>query len=226
MSFQQRHPSRPDVDAGTSRRGLLAAAATFALTPWLLQCRPAWAAPQIGKPAPAFSVTDSHGKARTLQEFQGKLVVLEWTNHECPYVRKHYGAGNMQNLQREATAAGVVWLSVISSAPGEQGHVQGAAANELTTSRNAAPTAVLLDPKGVMGRAYGAMTTPHLYIVAADGRLLYNGGIDSIASSSAADIARATPLFRNALQEAKAGQPVSTATTRPYGCSVKYGTAM
>lgn len=226
MTFEHRHPSRPGLGAGTSRRGVLAAAATLAFTPWLLQCRPAWAAAQIGKPAPAFSVTDSNGKTRTLQEFQGKLVVLEWTNHECPYVRKHYGAGNMQNLQREATAAGVVWLSVISSAPGEQGHVQGAAANELTASRNAAPTAVLLDPKGVMGRAYGALTTPHLYIVAADGRLLYNGGIDSIASASAADIAKATPLFRNALQEAKAGQPVSNAATRPYGCSVKYGTAM
>jgi hypothetical protein len=211
--------------AGTSRRGVLIGAATVGASLWLAYCPSAWAAPQIGKPAPGFSVADSHGKTRTLQEFQGKLVVIEWTNHECPFVRKHYGSGNMQNLQREATAAGVVWLSVISSAPGEQGHVPGPEADKLTVSRNAAPTAVLLDPQGAMGRAYGAQTTPHLYIVAADGRLLYNGGIDSIASANPSDIQKATPLFRNALQEAQAGKPITTAATRPYGCNVKYAPA-
>jgi peroxiredoxin len=210
--------------AHPSRRGLLAAGATLAFTPWLLQCRVALAAPQIVAAAPAFSVADSHGRTRTLQEFQGKLVVLEWTNHECPFVRKHYG-GHMQGLQREATAAGAVWLSVVSSAPGEQGHVQGEQANALTASRNAAPSAVLLDPRGTMGRAYGALTTPHLYIVSTDGRLLYAGGIDSIPSANPADIARATPVFRNALQEAIAGKPVTVATSRPYGCAVKYGSA-
>jgi peroxiredoxin len=209
----------------TNRRGVLVSAATLGVSLWLAHCPSAWAAPQIGKAAPAFSLVDSNGKTRTLQEFEGKLVVLEWTNHECPFVRKHYGAGNMQNLQREATAAGVVWLSIISSAPGEQGHVPGAEANKLTASRNAAPTAVLLDPHGTVGRAYGAQTTPHLYIVAADGRLLYNGGIDSIATPNPSDIPKATPLFRNALQEAQAGKPITTAVTRPYGCNVKYAPA-
>ena len=222
-------PSRsaiePMICTGTTRRGVLASGATVVLSLWLAHCPSAWAAAQVGRPAPAFSVVDSDGKTRTLQEFQGKLVVIEWTNHECPFVRKHYGAGNMQSLQREATAAGVVWLSVISSAPGQQGHVPGAEANKLTASRNAAPTAVLLDPQGVMGRAYGAQTTPHLYIVAADGRLLYTGGIDSIASANPADIEKATPVFRNALHEAQAGKPISTAVTRPYGCNVKYSPA-
>jgi peroxiredoxin len=227
MSPHHRHPSRPALrdHTRTTRRGVLAGAAALAVPPWLLFSPAAGAAAQVGQPAPGFSVTDSHGKLRTLQEFQGKLVVLEWTNHECPFVRKHYGAGNMQNLQREATAAGAAWLSVISSAPGEQGHVQGTEANQHTASRNAAPTAVLLDPQGVLGRAYGALTTPHMYIVAADGRLLYNGGIDSIPSPRPSDIQAATPLFRNALHEALAGKPVTNAVTRPYGCNVKYGPA-
>jgi peroxiredoxin len=204
------------------RRRLLTTAAALAASPLLLHSRPALAAPQIGKGAPPFSVVDSTGRTRTLQESQGKVVILEWTNHDCPYVRKHYGANSMQNLQREATAAGAVWLSVISSAPGEQGHVSAVEANALTARRNAAPTAVLLDPEGKVGRAYGAQTTPHMYIVAPDGRLVYNGGIDSIASSRAADLEKATPLFRNALLEVQAGKPVTSAVTRPYGCSVKY----
>lgn len=227
MTLQHAHRSQAAFKMGTGnrRRSVLAAGATLAVSLWLAPCAAAWAAPQIGHAAPAFSVVDSNGKTRTLQEFQGKLVVLEWTNHECPFVRKHYGGSNMQDLQREATGAGVVWLSVISSAPGEQGHVPAAEANKLTASRNAAPTAVLLDPQGVMGRAYAARTTPHMYIVAADGRLLYNGGIDSIPSPNPSDIPKATPLFRNALLEAQAGKPISTPLTRPYGCNVKYSPA-
>ena len=210
---------------GLTRRALVAVGTTLVVSSWLTICPSAWAAAQVGQPAPAFSVVDTQGRTRTLQEFKGKLVVLEWTNHECPYVRKHYGAGNMQALQQQATSDGVVWLSVISSAPGQQGHVSADQADQLTSSRHARPTAVLLDPQGVMGRAYGAQTTPHLYIVSPDGRLLYNGGIDSIASPNPADIAKATPLLRNALQEARAGKPVTAAMTRPYGCSVKYAPA-
>lgn len=227
MTQPRHHPSRPALQdpARATRRSVLAGAAALAVPPWLLFTPAARAAAQVGQPAPGFSVMDSHGRMRTLQEFQGKLIALEWTNHECPFVRKHYGAGNMQNLQREATAAGVVWLSVISSAPGEQGYVQGPEANQQTAGRNAAPTAVLLDPQGVMGRAYGAQTTPHMYLVAADGRLLYGGGIDSIPSPRPSDIQTATPFFRNALHEALAGKPITTAVTRAYGCNVKYGPA-
>src|SRR5256885_5913829 len=125
----------------------------------------AWSAPKTGVAAPVFTATDTGGKAVSLGDQHGKIVVLEWTNHDCPYVRKHYETGNMQALQKEATGQGVVWLSVISSAPGEQGYVSPAQANELTQSRGAAPTAVLLDPKGTVGRMYGATNTPHMYVI-------------------------------------------------------------
>ena len=148
--------------------------------------------------------------------------MLEWTNNECPYVKKHYGASNMQNLQKQAKGAGVVWLSVISSAPGEQGHVSGAKADELTASRNAAPTAVLLDPQGTIGKAYDARTTPHMFVIDAKGILRYAGGIDSIASARAADIEKADPLFKTALESVLKGENVAQAVTRPYGCNVKY----
>ncbi|NJM13506.1 MAG: redoxin domain-containing protein, partial [Synechococcaceae cyanobacterium SM1_2_3] len=140
----------------------------------------------------------------------------------CPYVRKHYGAGNMQDQQREAAAQGVIWLSVISSAPGEQGHVSPAEADQLTQSRKAAPHAVLLDPAGQIGRAYGAKTTPHMYIINPAGQLVYMGGIDSITTADPADIPKAEQYVRVALQEQAAGKPISTPVTRPYGCSVKY----
>ncbi len=149
-------------------------------------------------------------------------MVLEWTNHECPFVRKHYGSGNMQAQQKELTGKGAVWLSIVSSAPGKQGYVDAGKAAELTKSRGAAPTAVLLDPTGEVGRKYDARTTPHMFIVAPDGRLIYMGGIDSIASSDQDDIAVATPYVKVALGEALAGKPVSKPSTKPYGCSVKY----
>jgi peroxiredoxin len=180
------------------------------------------AAPEVGKPAPAFSGTDTRGKTWTLEGLVGKAVILEWTNHDCPYVRKHYGSGNMQDLQKEAAEAGYVWLSVISSAPGKQGHVTASEADELTRSRGAAPTAVLLDEKGEIGRAYGARTTPHMYIVGPDGTLLYMGGIDDIRSSDPADIPKARNYVRAAMAEIAAGKPVADAVTPPYGCSVKY----
>ena len=180
------------------------------------------AAPRVGEPAPDFTGVDTQGKTHRLADYRGKTVVLEWTNHDCPYVRKHYSAGNMQKQQREAVAQGVIWLSVISSAPGQQGHVSPAEADELTRSRQAAPHAVLLDPEGRIGRAYGAKTTPHLYLIDEAGKLVYTGGIDSITTADPADIPQATQYVRVALKERAAGQPISAPVTRPYGCSVKY----
>lgn len=195
---------------------------TTALAACLLVSSQALAAPTVGQTAPSFVALDSKGKQHKLDDFKGKVVVLEWTNHECPYVKKHYGASNMQNLQKQAKAAGVVWLSVISSAPGEQGQVDGAKADELTASRQAAPSAVLLDPQGTIGKAYDARTTPHMYVIDAKGILRYAGGIDSIASAKADDIAKADPLFKTAMESVLKGENVKQAVTRPYGCSVKY----
>jgi len=147
--------------------------------------------------------------------------VLEWTNHDCPFVRKHYDRNNMQQLQKTYTEKGVVWLSVISSAPGKQGHVSPEQAQALTTSRNASPSAVLLDPEGTVGRAYGAKTTPHMYMID-KGTLRYMGGIDSIPSSDPADIPNAEPYLQAAVDAVLAGEKVTKPMTRPYGCSVKY----
>ena len=180
------------------------------------------ATPQIGQPAPAFTGIDTAGNTHALSDFLGKTVVLEWTNHDCPYVRKHYNADNMQAQQRQATADGIVWLSVISSAPGKQGHVSPTQADELTASRNAAPTAVLIDESGEIGRAYKARTTPHMYIIDKDGTLAYMGGIDSVPSASLADIEKATQYVPAALAQVMQGNAADPAVTRPYGCSVKY----
>lgn len=180
------------------------------------------AAPQIGKPAPAFAVKDSNGTSRNLQEYLGKVVVLEWTNNECPFVQKHYGSDNMQALQRKYVEQGAVWLTVISSASGKQGHIDGATANELTRQRNAAPTAVLLDEPGAMGRAYDARTTPHMYVIDTEGMLAYMGGIDSIPSADPADIPKATPYFAEAVDAVMAKKAVPVAVTKPYGCAIKY----
>jgi peroxiredoxin len=179
-------------------------------------------AAKVGSPAPAFTLVDSTGKTRSLAEFKGKTVVLEWTNHECPFVKKHYGAQNMQKQQREAVAKGVVWLSVNSGAPGEQGHVDGTAAEAVRSKAKAAQTAYLLDPKGSAGRAYGAKTTPHMYVIDPAGVLRYAGAIDSIPSSDVDDLPKATQYVPQALSELAAGKPVSVSLTRPYGCSVKY----
>lgn len=177
---------------------------------------------KVGQPAPAFTLVDSTGKKRSLAEFKGKTVVLEWTNHGCPFVKKHYGSGNMQKQQRDATAKGVVWLSINSSAPGMQGHVDGAGAEKVRRDAKAAQTAYLLDPAGSVGRAYGAKTTPHMYVIDPKGVLRYAGGIDSIESPDVDDIAKATQYVPQVLAELAAGKPVSTQVTRPYGCSVKY----
>ena len=180
------------------------------------------AALRIGEPAPDFEGVDTSGKVHRLVDYRGKVVVLEWTNHDCPFVRKHYSAGNMQEQQRQAATQDVIWLSVISSAPGKQGHVSPEEADELTRNRNAQPHAVILDTEGKIGRSYNARTTPHMYIIDAAGKLVYMGGIDSITSSNPDDIPRATQHVNVALQEMAAGKPVSTAVTKPYGCSVKY----
>ena len=180
------------------------------------------AAPQVGTAAPDFTVVDTKGNSHSLKDFAGKNVVLEWTNHDCPFVVKHY-SGNMQALQGEFTAnPDQVWLSVISSAPGKQGHVSGEKANELTQSRNAKPTAVVFDETGVVGKAYDAKTTPHMYVIDKNGILQYMGGIDSIPTAKVEDIAKATPHFANAMRALLAGQAVNPAVTKPYGCSVKY----
>jgi hypothetical protein len=178
--------------------------------------------PRIGQPAPDFSALDSKGGSRRLSEYRGKTVVLEWTNADCPYTRKHYSSGNMQGLQKLAQENGVIWLSVISSAPGKQGFVDGPGADALTRTRGAAPSAVLLDPKGSVGRLYRAKTTPQLFVIDATGTLQYMGGIDSIASADIDDIARAEPYLKEAMLAVVRGQPVAHAVTRPYGCSVKY----
>lgn len=180
------------------------------------------AAPVIGKPAPQFTVIDSNGKSHSLSDYKGKTVVLEWTNDGCPYVKKHYGAGNMQKLQGEVAAAGGVWLSIISSAPGKQGYVKGAEANQLTTSRNAKPTAVLLDPVGAVGRAYEAQTTPHMFVIDQKGMLRYMGAIDDQPSTDASTIATARNYVREAFNAVVSDGKVAETATDPYGCSVKY----
>jgi peroxiredoxin len=177
---------------------------------------------KIGQPAPDFTAKDSKGAAVSLSQLRGKTVVLEWTNADCPYTRKHYTSGNMQGLQSLARQEGVVWLSVISSAPGKQGYVDGAGADALTASRHAMPAAVLLDPSGMVGRLYGAKTTPHLFVIDKNGALQYMGGIDSIATADIEDIAKAEPYLKEALLAVTQGQPVAHAVTRPYGCSIKY----
>lgn len=197
---------------------LLAAAAVAFATPAL-------AAPAVGQPAPPFTAVDADGRSRSLSEFRGRTVVLEWTNNGCPYVQKHYNSGNMQALQHAAVKDGIAWLTVVSSAPGMQGHVTGAQAKAWKASEKAGSTAVLLDPKGVVGRAYDAKTTPHMYVIDKTGKLVYMGGIDDRASSDPESLKGATNYVTAALADVKAGRPVAQAATRPYGCSVKYGSA-
>jgi peroxiredoxin len=189
---------------------------------FVLGCQPALAAPQIGTQAPNFRLADANGQPVTLAQYRGKTVVLEWNNPGCPYVKKHYDSGNMQKAQAAARKDGVVWLTINSGAPGKQGHMTGAQAKAFLASAKAQPTAYLLDPNGVVGKGYGAVTTPHMYVVDKAGKLVYAGGIDDKATASPADIAGARNHVLAALSELKAGKTVSVATSRPYGCSVKY----
>lgn len=179
-------------------------------------------AAEIGKTAPAFSLPDTSGNLRALEEFRDKTVILEWTNHDCPYVRKHYGTGNMQALQKDMTDADVIWLTIISSVPGKQGYVTPAEADELTASRGAHPTAVLLDVDGTVGRLYGAKTTPQMYIITPDRDLVYAGAIDDKPTARRASIEGAHNYVRAAYASLEAGEAIESPSTKPYGCSVKY----
>ena len=199
-------------------------AAAVALSAGALIASTAQAAPATGAAAPAFSGVTSAGETISLADFAGKTVVLEWTNDGCPFVKKHYATppANMQTLQKSAAADDIVWISVISSAKGEQGYADAARANELTASRGAAPAHVVLDEAGTIGKLYGAKTTPHMFIITADGELAYDGAIDSKSSAKVEDIAKATNYVTAALEDIEAGRPVATPVTKPYGCSVKY----
>lgn len=183
---------------------------------------PAAAAPTVGQPAPAFSLPGSDGATHSLEEYRGKYVVLEWLNHGCPYVKKHYNTDNMQNLQKEMTGKDVVWLSIISSAPGKQGYSTPEEAQAEAKERSAHPTAILLDPDGKVGTLYEAKTTPHMFVIGPDGSLLYKGAIDDKPSFWKSSVAGAKNYVRQALNESMEGKPVSEPVTTPYGCSVKY----
>jgi peroxiredoxin len=179
-------------------------------------------AAKVGEAAPAFSLPDTQGKTRTLAEAKGKYVVLEWLNFGCPFVKKHYGAGNMQALQKKYGEKGVLWYSVVSSAPGKEGHGTPAELQKQNAEKKGAQTAVLLDPKGEVGKAYGAKTTPHMYVIDPEGKLIYEGAIDDHPSADPADIPKSKNFVSAALDEAMAGKPVSVSFQKPYGCSVKY----
>jgi peroxiredoxin len=183
---------------------------------------PGFAAAEIGKPAPAFTATDTNGAAQTLAQYKGKIVVLEWTNPQCPYVKKQYGTHNMQDLQKAATAAGAVWLSVNSSAAGKEGNLTPEQANQLLKDEGAAPTAEILDAKGEIGHLYEAKTTPHMFVIDKDGVLAYAGAIDDAPSADPATVPNAKNYVKAALDDLAAGRPVATPLTNSYGCGVKY----
>ncbi len=178
--------------------------------------------PQVGSAAPAFSLPSAQGKTESLSQFKGKYVVLEWFNPGCPFVKKHYKSDNMQALQKEFTGKGVVWLTIDSSAPGEQGNLSAQEAQQQMKEWKMSPTALLLDPDGKVGHEYGATNTPHMFVIDPEGKVIYEGAIDSKASTDQSDIKTSTNYVKAALNEAMAGQPVQTATTKAYGCGVKY----
>jgi peroxiredoxin len=178
--------------------------------------------PPVGGAAPDFSLTDAKGKTHSLAQYRGKYVVLEWFNPECPFVKKHYGSGNMQKLQEEYTSKGVAWLTIDSNAPGTEGNLSADAASKVTTGWKTQQTALLLDPEGRAGRAYGAKNTPNMVVINPEGKIVYEGAIDSKATPNPADIPNSTNYVKVALDESLAGKPVTTPTTKPYGCSVKY----
>lgn len=182
----------------------------------------ALAEPVIGEPAPDFTVKDAEGTEHSLADFKGKTVVLEWLNHGCPFVKKHYDSGNMQQLQADAAKDGVVWLSVVSSAPGKQGHMSPEDTMKKANEVGSKATAILLDEDGTMGKAYAAKTTPQMYVINEEGNLVYMGAIDDDRSANPEMAKTANNYVRAALDSAAAGEPVDKATTKPYGCSVKY----
>jgi len=179
-------------------------------------------APPVGSAAPDFSLPDANGKTHSLSQYKGKYVVLEWFNPQCPFVKKHYGGGNMQNLQKEFTDKGVVWLTIDSNAPGTEGNLTPEDAQKIATSWKTHETALLLDPEGNAGRAYGAKNTPNMVIINPEGKLIYRGAIDSKATPNPSDIPSSTNYVKAALDQSLSGKSVSTPETKPYGCSVKY----
>ena len=187
------------------------AIAAFALEP-----------PAVGSAAPGFSLPDAKGQTHSLSQYKGKYVVLEWFNPECPFVKKHYGSGNMQKLQDQYTGKGVVWLTIDSNAPGTEGSITPEQAQKIADSWKTHQTALLLDPEGKAGRAFGAKNTPHMVVINPEGKIAYEGAIDSKASPNPADIPSSTNYVKAALDESLAGKSVSTPQTKPYGCSVKY----
>lgn len=195
---------------------------TLALTALCTGALSAAETPKAGAPAPGFSLTDSHGQKHSLGEYKGRYVVLEWFNPGCPFVQKHYKSDNMQKLQKQFTGKDVVWLTIDSSAPGEQGSLSPAEANKQRTDWKMDSTALLLDPTGKVGHEYGATNTPHMYVINPKGDLIYSGAIDNKPTTDLADIAGATNYVQAALDEAMAGKPVATPTSRAYGCSIKY----
>src|SRR5271165_1911179 len=194
------------------RSRILIAVSSAALLPLLPMAQV-----RVGDPAPAFTATDSHGQTQSLEQYRGKYVVLEWHNQGCPYTKKHYVSGNMQSLQKEWTAKGVVWFTVISSAPGKQGYVTDAEENAYLAQMHADPTAVLMDPEGKLGRLYDAKTTPEMYVIDPQGKLIYEGAIDDHPTPDVSDIKGADNYLNDALSEAMAGKPVAKSYTRPYG---------
>jgi len=177
---------------------------------------------KVDSPAPEFTLTDAMGKAHSLADYRGKFVILEWVNFDCPFVHKHYGSGAMQELQRTMIHKGIIWLSICSSAPGNQGYFSGEELLERIKEEHASPTAYLLDPDGTVGRRFGAKTTPHMFIVNPEGKLIYAGGIDNIASTDKDDIGKATNYVQEVMDAALNGDPAPVKTTRSYGCSIKY----
>lgn len=204
------------------RRAMLWAAASLAAVGLTAGPSQAASGAVVGQPAPAFTLLDTSGKTRTLAEFKGKTVVLEWVNPGCPFVRKHYDSANLPGLQKEFTGKGVVWLAVNSTEKAASDYLAPTQLARWMQDKAGTPTATLMDEEGLVGKAYGARTTPHMYIVNAQGTLVYAGGIDSKASARASDIQSATNYVRQGLTEVQAGQPLSTPTAPPYGCSIKY----
>ncbi len=178
---------------------------------------------ELGQPAPDFTLPNCEGKQTSLSDFKGKVVVLEWINAGCPFVKKHYGSGNMQSLQKEAAEKGVVWISICSSAPGKQGHMAVDEVARSCAENGSKAAAYVLDEDGKVGRAYGAKRTPEMYVINADGVLVYHGAIDDKKSPDPAEIADAKNYVRAAVEETLAGKPVSVPSTEAYGCSIKYG---
>jgi len=191
--------------------------AVFALSPLSAN-----AEAEVGKIAPDFSLVDTHGKTHALKDYKGKVVVLEWLNFECPFVKKHYGAGNMQKLQENAKKDGVVWFSIVSSAKGKQGYYEPKEMEARREKAGAQQTAILMDSDGKIGRAFGAKNTPHMFVIDAKGNIAYRGAIDSIDSAESEDIAKAKNYVSAALEDLKANRKVAISDTKPYGCGIKY----